>query len=477
MRHCLLLFLLTFTLLNATAQSPIRFFSKIGGEGEDIGYSGKVTLDDKYIIAGLSSSYGTHGNTDAFITKLDAYGTMVWSKFVGGIGNDAAKSIIQLSDSGFIFTGYTTSMGAGGYDMYLVRLDKVGNILWERTFGGTDWDFGQDVILGHNSKLYVVGKTLSMGKGGYDGFVVEFDLDGNNGNQYLFGSAGADDLRSIINTQDSCLMAVGMSSLRDSDGDMFAVKMRYNGDTLFSKFLGGPYLDFANDVVQTKGLDDDYTLVGKKTYSLDVPGYSYYVRMDKNGIVQKDTNFQRNKSEEEASSVCNSYARRYFVALARTPDFKGGKGRQEEVIVLWPDAHEQFINDSGLESEEAVYSIEPTKDGGYFSVGFTTSFSSSGRDIYYIKRDTLNLPYQNEVGIAKTAASTSEILLLNKQILVGTNIIEQMQVFGIDGRIFLSLDEVVENQNIPLDQLASGIYFISAKYADGHQVTRKFIIE
>jgi hypothetical protein len=476
MGRLLLLLIFVQALTWGKAQSPSRFFSKIGGEGEDIGYSGKITLDDNYIIAGLSSSYGTHGNTDAYIVKLNSFGTISWTKFIGGIGNDAAKSVIQLADSGFVFTGYTTSLGAGGYDMYLVRMDKQGNVLWERTFGGTEWDFGQDVVLAYNNKLYVVGKTLSMGKGGYDGFVVEYDLNGNKGNHYFFGSAGEDDLRSIINTQDSCLMAVGQNALRDTDGDIFAVKFKYNGDTVFTKYIGGPYLDFANDVVQTKGLDDDYTLVGKKTYSLDVPGFSYYVRMNKNGVVQKDTNFQRNKSEEEASSVCNSYARRYFVAMARTPNFKGGKGRQEEVIVLWPDAHEQFINDSGLESDEAVFSIEPTKDGGYFSVGYTSSFSSTGRDIYYIKRDTLNLPYQNEVGLEEKV-NGYYFFIANKQITFPTKDVSHLTLWSIDGKQICDLDENDLSASVSLGNLESGVYILSLSSRSGERITKKLLIE
>lgn len=474
-RH-LLVFLMVFTLIKVTAQSPSRFFSKIGGDGEDIGYSGKITLDDKYIIAGLSSSFGTHGNTDAYVVMLNSFGTISWVKFIGGAGNDAAKSIIQLPDSGFVFTGYTTSMGAGGYDMYLVRLDKLGNVLWEKTFGGTEWDFGQDVVLAHNNKLYVVGKTLSLGKGGYDGFVVEYDLNGNKGNHYLFGSSGTDDLRSVINTQDSCLMAVGLNSTRDSDGDMFAVKFKYNGDTVFTKYIGGPYLDFANDVVQTKGLDDDYTLVGKKTYSLNVPGFSYYVRMNKNGVLQKDTNFQRNNSEEEASSVCNSYARRYFVAMARTPNFMGGKGRQEEIIVLWPDAHEQFINDSGLESDEAVFSIEPTKDGGYFSVGYTSSFSSTGRDIYYIKRDTLNLPYQNEVGLVEDSKSI-DFVVANRKIILPAEQINHFTLFSVDGRVVCDMDEKTLKPVVYLDVLNSGVYVLSCTTFTGVRIIKKILIE
>jgi len=476
MRHCYLILALFLNFL-AYPQSPKRFFTKLGGDGEDIAYSGKITADKQYVIAGTSSSYGSHGNSDAFICKLDTFGNLIWFRFIGGYGNEEARSIIQLKDSGFVFVGHTTSYGKGGYDFFIVRLNKNGEMLWQTTYGGSQWDFASDVVLGYNNKLYVSGKTNSFGKGGYDGVIVEVDLNGSIGNTSYFGSQDEDDLRSIISTNDSCLMAVGMNSTYDSDGDIFAVKMKYSGEIVFDKYVGGQFKDFANDVVQTPGLNFDYTIVGAKTYSLDVPSYSYYVRLNKQGVFQIDTSFQRNNSQEEASSVCNSSYKPHFVAMARTPDFKGGKARQEEILVLWYVGYVEYVNDSGLAGDEFVYSIESTPDGGYLSVGYTTSFNSSGKDIYLIKRDTTNLLYYNEVSLTEQKNNTTFYVHMNQVHLKHQGEIHAITIKDLLGKI-LYKGKVLENDfNLDLSFLSPGVYLISFENSSQIVESKKVIIE
>ena len=175
-RTLILLFIFSTAILNS--QPPSRFYTKFGGNGDDIGYSGKQTLDGQYIVAGSTSSYG-NGNTDVYLVKVDSMGMLLWEKYIGGFGNDVGKSVIQLADSGYVITGFTNSFGAGGYDAYTIRTDKNGNVIWQKTFGGLDWDFASDLVLGSDGNIFVVGNTVSFGAGKKDGFVLKYDLLGN----------------------------------------------------------------------------------------------------------------------------------------------------------------------------------------------------------------------------------------------------------------------------------------------------------
>jgi hypothetical protein len=110
-------------------QPPSKFYSTYGGNGYDVGYDVKQTC-----------SFG-QGNTDVYLLKLDSMGQKKFEKSFGGYSNEIGKSIVQLSDSSFVMLGYTSSFGIGGYDVFLVCADKNGNLLWQKTIGGSDWDF------------------------------------------------------------------------------------------------------------------------------------------------------------------------------------------------------------------------------------------------------------------------------------------------------------------------------------------------
>ena len=92
------IFLIQFILFSFVllGQPPKRFYTKFGGNGIDIGYSAKPTLDKQYIVAGSTSSYGA-GNTDVYLVKVDSMGVPIWAKYFGGFNNDVGKCDIQLS--------------------------------------------------------------------------------------------------------------------------------------------------------------------------------------------------------------------------------------------------------------------------------------------------------------------------------------------------------------------------------------------
>jgi len=97
-----------------------------GGRNSDSAYSIQRTNDGGYIVAGYTWSFGS-GWSDIYIIKLDAKGEIVWEKTYGGSKDDSAYSIQQTGDGGYIVAGATNSFGAGGVDIYIIKLDKDGN--------------------------------------------------------------------------------------------------------------------------------------------------------------------------------------------------------------------------------------------------------------------------------------------------------------------------------------------------------------
>ena len=89
-----------------------------------------------------------------------------WQKTYGGSGGDWAFSIQQTKDGGYIVAGWTWSFGAGGRDFYIIRLDSRGNKVWEKTYGGSDYDWAYSIQQTQDGGYIVAGGTKSFGAGG-----------------------------------------------------------------------------------------------------------------------------------------------------------------------------------------------------------------------------------------------------------------------------------------------------------------------
>ncbi|MBE9468773.1 MAG: hypothetical protein IMY72_10720 [Bacteroidetes bacterium] len=95
-------------------------------------------------------------------------------KTFGGSYSDMANSIIQTTDGKYMVAGYTYSKGAGGDDFWVIKLDENGNKIWDRTFGGDNWDIAKSIIQTTDGGYAVVGCTKSKGEGGWDCWVIKF---------------------------------------------------------------------------------------------------------------------------------------------------------------------------------------------------------------------------------------------------------------------------------------------------------------
>ncbi len=110
------------------AQPPDTLWTKTYGGGDwDAGHSVAQTGDGGYIIAGMIGYY-TKGSGDVYLIRTDANGDTLWTKACGGSGGDRGNSVVQTDDGGYIIAGMTTSYGAGGADVYLIRLGPEGGV-------------------------------------------------------------------------------------------------------------------------------------------------------------------------------------------------------------------------------------------------------------------------------------------------------------------------------------------------------------
>jgi hypothetical protein len=305
-----------------------------GGILDDIGNSIIENTNGNIVVAGNTRNFGSPG-TNAYFMKLSgpSYGT-VMGRSIGDTLEDFGEFVQQTSDLGYIVVGSTSSKGAGGSDVMLIKLNALGSLSWSKTYGGLQDDFGY-AVRQVSTGYIIAGTTKSFGLGNSDAYVIKTDLNGNITWSRAFGNTGIDAAYDIRQTLDGGFIVGGKTRnsnpLGNSQDDVLLLKISSGGVLLWSKSYGGLQDDVGESVLQL--YDSSYVIAGyTKSYgkgNWDV----YLFKVNKNGVTQ--------------------WARTY-----------GGGG------------------------EDKAYSLAAVPyDAGFLLCGHTNSFGAGGFDAYLIKTD------------------------------------------------------------------------------------------
>ena len=165
-----------------------------------------------------SLNLNSKGEFDFFITKTTSSGNLVWAKSFGGSGTDVCNQVINTKDSGLLLVGSTNSINGdvlknqGRTDVWLIKLSATGNIQWQKTFGGRFEDEGKSIVQTSDGGYVVVGSTFSNNgdvsgnKGVVDVWVFKVDSIGNLIWQKTFGGSNIDQGNSITTLKDGSLI-------------------------------------------------------------------------------------------------------------------------------------------------------------------------------------------------------------------------------------------------------------------------------
>ena len=165
-------------LIKTNASGDNLWTRTYGGINDDEGWSVQQTSDSGYIVAGWTMSFGA-GEADVYLIKANASGDTQWTRTYGGFSDDEGYSVQQTSDGGYVIAGETYSFGAGYRDVYLIKTSASGDTLWTRTYGGTNGDWGYSVQQTSDSGYIIAGSTTSFGAGGSDVYLIKTDANGN----------------------------------------------------------------------------------------------------------------------------------------------------------------------------------------------------------------------------------------------------------------------------------------------------------
>ena len=348
-----------------------------GGNSKDKAYSIQQTTNGGYIIAGCTTSFGA-GGYDLYILKLNLDGSLAWQKTFGGNRDDVAYSIQQTTDGGYIVAGSTYSFGAGSSDLYIVKLDSNGTLIWQKTFGGGLEDFAYFIQQTTDGGYIVAGYTNSFGSGGYDVYVLKLNSDGGLAWQKTFGGNGDDYSYSIQQTTDGGYIIAGYTTSFGSGGrDVYVLKLNSDGDLAWQKTFDG---DEAYSVQQTT--DGGYIVAG---YAWPFGSGVYVLKLNPSGDLQWQKTFGGEPSDK-AYSIQQTTDGGYIIA--GTKGTFGPDSRDVYILKLNSDGTLAWQKKYVGSNDDYAYSIQQTTDGGYIVAGSTNSFGAGWEDVYILKLDS-----------------------------------------------------------------------------------------
>jgi hypothetical protein len=354
--------------------SAIYFAKTYGGASAS---SVQQTSDGGYIVAGKTWSFGA-GGYDIFLIKTDESGNIIWAKTYGGTNNDYASSVQQTSDGGYIVAGETHSFGVDSGDIFLIKTDANGNVIWAKTYGGTRYDWASSVQQTSDGGYIVAGSTNSFGGSNEAIFLIKTDANGNVIWAKTYWEGAFNLAYSVQQTSDGGYIVAGWTSCLYYN--IFLIKTDANGDVQWAKTYGGTRYDWAYSVQQTS--DGGYIVAGG-TESFGA-GYDdiFLIKTDANGNIQWAKTYG-GTDNDYASSVQQTSDGGYIVA-GRTYSFGAGSS---DIFLIKTDANGnvQWAKTYGGIYGDNAYSVQQTSDGGYIVAGGTGSFGVGGA--FLVKTD------------------------------------------------------------------------------------------
>ena len=375
------------------ANLPYKVIKNFGGTQNDRGYAIQSTIDG-YIIVGSTNSYGS-GGTDVWVLKLDFDGQEQWSRTYGGSGNDVGKDIkVASSPAGYIITGYTNSFDSNGnMDMWIIRTDEFGETCifdeggncaeseekWTKTFGYSGNDYGYSITQSDNEYI-AVGKSSRIPSF----YIVKVNSVGEKIWEKFYGEGPNDNAQYVIEStvQLPKYIIIGQSNdpnTWDSDISIFGINS--DGSEFWNRTI-----QYANS----------FNEVGKYIFPLSGGGFlvagakqinNWYdlLLMKVNNDGTQSGSWYFGGSYDEIGNYAQEISGGYLVS-GNTESF--GQGLYDVWVVKTDlNGNEIFNHTFGGINDDKAMSGTSSIDGDPIIIGYTKSFGNGGEDIFFIKID------------------------------------------------------------------------------------------
>jgi len=363
----------------AVPNTNSTFETTYGGRYDDVANS-VIKTDGGFLLAGYTDSFG-HGRSDAYVIKIDEFGNKIYSLALGGDSEDVANAVVELDDS-YVLAGYTRSFGNGVESFYMAKFLKNGDFSWQRGFYSDKDDY-------YRARDMVKISPTNMLLAGYENHVKFFNSetniylnainsDGVRNGIKRYGGDKIDEANSIINVADGYVVA-GMTRTWGHGGeDAYVIKLDKNGNRIWHNAFGFSYDEVANQIIQTS--DGGYILVGTTDSSIRDQQNIYVVKMNANGGREWQGHYGSREDEEGFGIVEVDDG---YVIAGYTKDTKSYSS-DVYLMKLSKNGNVMWDKKYGLDKDDGAKAIVKTKDG-FLVVGYQTSLESYSKDVYILK--------------------------------------------------------------------------------------------
>ncbi|MBI5541071.1 MAG: T9SS type A sorting domain-containing protein [Bacteroidia bacterium] len=455
-------FLFTFSVM-----SQMYFDKTYGDENYDYGFSVIQTLDSGYIVTGRKVNIS--GYSDVYLIKTNNIGDTIWTRKIGGTGDEYGLSITKASDSGYIAVGFTGSFGAGGNDVYLIKFNDNGDTLWTRTFGGPEGNAGFFISQTNDNGYIITGSTHTNGAVDLDVYLIKIDVNGDTLWTKSYGGQSHDYGNSVIQTNDNGYIITGVTeSFGSGLTDVYIIRTDENGDTLWTKTFGGTGDDSGKSVSKTS--DGGFVIAGDIQTS--VTDWSAFLnKIDINGNIIWTKIYSLLDFYFNFNSVVQTNDGGFIVAGTKSHMFTGA----DNVYLIKTNSYGDTLWSNNYVKTYHSWGncVAQTFDGGFVISG------TANYDVYLIKTDANG----GFVKIDEKLLDTNNFIKIYPNPTSGIINLQISQDFGTIKKIeiFNNLEKIREISqnfsNVDISSFKGGLYFIVVTNINNEKIIRKVIKE
>jgi len=340
-------------------------FERTYGPGQ-VGSAVVRTEDGGYAIAGYTYSFGF---IDFSLVKIDAVGTVQWNKTYGGTGDDYGYSLIQTSDGGYAMAGSTSSFGAAGGRAYLVKTDAAGNMQWNKTYGAIAC-WGSSVVQTSDGGYAIAGTISTFPISNWDVYLVKTDAAGNMQWNKTYGVTADNFGYSVVQTSDGGYAIAGYT--QPYGYDVYLVKTDTVGTMQWNKTYGLTIEDIGYSVIQTT--DGGYAIAGRSG------GGVYLVKTDTVGSMLWNKTYAAGTGYSVVQTWDGGYAIGGYT-------YTGLIDIGDDAYLVKTDGAGtmQWNASSGRKGGDYGCSVVQMDDEGYAMAGYTYPLGSVVAEMYFVK--------------------------------------------------------------------------------------------
>ncbi len=490
------------------SQAPtIEWQRTFGGSDEDYGYAVTTDADENIIVGGSTLSTDgditqSYGDLDIWVIKYDTHGNLIWKKNYGGSGNDYIWDIRPTNDGGYIFAGHSdstdgdVSQNFGASDFWVVKLDTQGNIQWEKSYGGSDFEDVSKIIETGSGHFILIGSSFSNdgaftnNQGNSDIALAKIDNNGNLLWSQLFGGSGYDvGIDGIIDSFGNIVISAYGNSNDDifigSSGgsDVLLMSLTEDGFIIWTTLIGGSGNDQTYSLIQ---LNNGNYLVGINSNSNDGAFENNFGNSDvwlfeiNPGIFINKFHF--GGSFSEAPMALYETTTGDIIVGCRSASSDGDVSNNHGASDFWifkmnPSGNIIWENSYGGSGIDGLWDMVVTNDG-IVLVGDTTSndgdvSGNHGLDDMWILK--LN---REDMGLVENNLSTINIYpnpSSDKVYIETDEIVISLELYDLNGKLILKKSNTNNSlKELDLTKLIKGTYILKIK-TNTQLITEKII--